>query len=101
MVGFPQPRLTDSLRPIAWRTSAEYEPEQPQSGPSAWQQPGFGSVEASWMTVICFATPEYLDRTASRTWLMAEGSFNRWLSMGGILTQPIDDCLWLVVQSRG
>src|SRR5216683_1831932 len=53
------------------------------------------------MAVICFATPAYLDRTASGTSLMAEGSFNRWLSMGGILAQPIDDCLWLVVQSRG
>src|SRR5260370_24089669 len=39
IVGLPQPRLTDSLSPIAFKSSAEYEPLHPQSGPSAWQQP--------------------------------------------------------------
>src|SRR5438105_7132285 len=67
MVGFPHPRLTASLRPISLSSSSEYEPLQPQSGPSAWQHPASAMVWPVGMTVNCLATPAYLDRTASRT----------------------------------
>src|SRR6202022_3884689 len=39
IVGLPQPRLTDSLSPISFSSSAEYSPPQPQSGPSTPQHP--------------------------------------------------------------
>src|SRR5229473_1979767 len=52
-VGLPQPRLTDSLSPIAFRSSSEYEPLHPQSGPSAWQHPAPVSRVRLGITAIC------------------------------------------------
>src|SRR4029077_19187728 len=80
IVGLPQPRLTDSLRPIAFRSSAAYEPPHPHSGPSAWQQPAPASAVGLGMTAICRATLAYRDRTASRT------------SLIGLGLLPIDGC---------
>src|SRR6266851_219401 len=83
MVGLPQPRLTDSLSPIAFRSSAEYEPLHPQSGPSAWQHPAPASPAGLGMTAICLATLAYRVRTASRT------------SLIGPRLLPIDGCRWV------
>src|SRR6267142_2867468 len=71
-VGLPQPRLMDSVSPISFRSSTEYEPLHPQSGPSAWQHPAPASV---WITESCRATPAYLDRTASFTSLINQSPY--------------------------
>src|SRR4029077_9729498 len=94
IVGLPQPRLTDSDSPIAFSSSAEYEPEQPQSGPSAWQQPALDSGSCTGMTESCLATLAYLDRTASRISLMS-GRLQLMNVDGWILTQSIESCRWL------
>src|SRR5260370_11393699 len=83
IVGLPQPRLTDSLSPIAFRSSAEYAPLHPQPDPPAWQQPAPWSVLGLEITAICLATPAYLDPTASRT------------SLIGLRLLPIDGCRWV------
>src|ERR1700704_4179467 len=96
MVGLPQPRLTDSVKPISFSSSAEYEPLQPQSGPSAWQQPA-GPDPRELKTASCFAALAYRDLTASLTSLMTRLLPSMDVD-GWMLAQSIEECEWVVVE---
>src|SRR5450631_1456874 len=83
MVGLPQPRLIPSLKPISFSSAAEYEPLQPQSGPSAWQQPASAMVCPAGIRAICLAALAYRERTASLNSLISA------------LLPLIDECRWV------